>query len=283
MKEVLIHTIKHSLLDSIKLLPFLFIAFLLIEFIEHRFTKKVNKVIIKSGKFGPLIGGLLGLIPQCGFSVMATNFYITRVISLGTLFSIYLATSDEMLPIMISHGISYKVIILILFIKFLTGLVFGYIIDVVFRKKNNKFNYELCDKEHCDCEHGLFKSSIRHTLSTFLYIIITSFIVTFLYEQFGESIVSKIFMKNTLFGPFVGSVIGLIPNCGASIALSELYLNRAISFGTCIAGLLTGSGVALLVLFKSNKNIKENMFIVATLYLIGVLVGIFIEFMGILI
>ena len=283
MKEVLIHTIKHSFLDSIKLLPFLFIAFLLIEIIEHKFSKKANEVIGKSGKYGPIIGGLLGMVPQCGFSVMATNFYITRVISLGTLFSIYLATSDEMLPIMISHGVSYKVIVLILFVKFVTGFVFGYIIDFVFRKKNYKFNYELCDKEHCDCEHSLLKSSVKHTLSTFIYIIITTFVVTFLYEQFGESIVSKIFMKNSLFGPFVGSLVGLIPNCGASIALSELYLNSAVSFGTCIAGLLTGSGVAILVLFKSNKNIKENIFVVTTLYLIGVLVGIFIEFMGILI
>ena len=173
MKEVLIHTIKHSLLDSIKLLPFLFIAFLLIEYIEHKFSKKVNNIISKSGKLGPIIGGLLGLIPQCGFSVMATNFYITRVISLGTLFSIYLATSDEMLPIMISHGVNYKIIVSILLIKFISGFIFGYIIDIVFRKKNTKLNYDLCDKDHCDCEHGLLKSSIKHTFSTFIFILFT--------------------------------------------------------------------------------------------------------------
>lgn len=283
MKEVLIHTIKHSLLDSIKLLPFLFIAFLLIEYIEHKFSKKVNNIISKSGKLGPIIGGLLGLIPQCGFSVMATNFYITRVISLGTLFSIYLATSDEMLPIMISHGVNYKVIVSILLIKFISGFIFGYIIDIVFRKKNTKLNYELCDKDHCDCEHGLLKSSIKHTFSTFIFILFTTLIITFLYETLGESLVSKIFMRNSLFGPFIGSLVGLIPNCGASIALSELFLKNAISFGTCIAGLLTGSGVAILILFKSNKNIKENLFIVLTLYLVGVLIGMFIEFLGILI
>ena len=283
MKEVLIHTINHSLLDSIKLLPFLFIAFLLIEFIEHKFSKRVNNVVSKSGRFGPIIGGLLGLIPQCGFSVMATNFYTTRVISLGTLFSIYLATSDEMLPIMLSHGVSSKIIISILLIKFISGLMFGYIIDIVFRKKYNRFNYELCDKEHCDCEHGLFKSSIKHTISTFMFVLFITFVITFLYEILGENLVSKIFMKDSIFGPFVGSIIGLIPNCGASIALSELFLNDTISFGTCISGLLTGSGVAILVLFKSNKNIKENIFIVITLYSVGVLIGMFIEFLGILI
>lgn len=283
MKEVLIHTIKHSLLDSIKLLPFLFIAFLLIEYIEHKLSKKVNNIISKSGKLGPIIGGLLGLIPQCGFSVMATNFYITRVISLGTLFSIYLATSDEMLPIMISHGVNYKIIVSILLIKFISGFIFGYIIDIVFRKKNTKLNYDLCDKDHCDCEHGLLKSSIKHTFSTFIFILFTNLIITFLYETLGESLVSKIFMRDSLFGPFVGSLVGLIPNCGASIALSELFLKNAISFGTCIAGLLTGSGIAILILFKSNKNIKENLFIVLTLYLVGVLIGMFIEFLGILI
>ena len=283
MKEGLIHTIKHSLLDSIKLLPFLFIAFLIIEFIEHKFSKSANKAVGKSGKIGPIIGGLLGLVPQCGFSVMATNFYITRVISLGTLFSIYLAKSDEMLPIMLSHGVSYKIVVSILLVKFIIGFTFGYIIDFVFKRKNNNFNYELCDKSHCDCEHGIVKSSIKHTLSTFFYIFITTFIVTFLYDQFGENLISKIFMKDSIFGPFAGSFVGLIPNCGASIALCELYLNGAISFGTCIAGLLTGSGVAILVLFKSNKNLRENMFIITTLYLVGVLMGIFIEFMGILI
>ncbi|MBQ3021550.1 MAG: arsenic efflux protein [Bacilli bacterium] len=282
MLEVLIHTLKHTLKDSLNLLPFLFIAFLIIEFIEHKLSKRVKKFITKSGKFGPILGSVLGLIPQCGVSVMATNFYITRVISLGCLFSIYLSTSDEMLPIMISRGVSFKVIFSILLIKFVTGFVFGYIIDFIFKSKNKKFEYEICDTEHCDCEHGVIKSSLKHTLSTFIYIVITSFIITFLYEQFGESLVSKIFMKDSLFGPFVGSLVGLIPNCGASIALSELYLNSAISFGTCIAGLLTGSGVAILILFKSNKNIKENIFIVISLYLIGVLIGIFLDFMGIL-
>ena len=175
MKDIFLHVIEHSLLDSIKLLPFLFIAFLFIEFIEHKYSKSINKVVGKSGKFGPIVGSLLGLIPQCGFSVMATNFYITRVISLGTLFSIYLSTSDEMLRILISNGASIKLIIFILIIKFISGFIFGYIIDLIFRKKKNNFNYELCEDEHCDCEHGLFKSSIKHTLSSFIYIFIITF------------------------------------------------------------------------------------------------------------
>lgn len=274
-----------TLIDGVKLIPFLFIAFLIIELIEHKFNRKTKNVIKKSGKYGPVVGSLFGLIPQCGFSVVATNFYITRVISIGTLFSIYLSTSDEMLPIMLSEGVSFKTIFGILLIKFSCGCLFGLLIDRFIRKKEIelKYDYSLCDEEHCDCSHGIVRSSIKHTFNTLLFVVLISFVVNVLFEYLGVDLISKIFMKDNLFGPFVGALIGLIPSCGASIALTELFLKGAINLGTCIAGLLTGSGVAIIVLFKSNKNIKENLFIVSMLYLIGVLVGIFIEFIGILI
>ena len=273
-----------TLLDALKLIPFLFIAFLLIELMEHKLDKKMSSAITKTGKFGPIIGSILGIFPQCGFSVLATNFYITRVISIGTLFSIYLTASDEMLPIMLSEGAKAKTIFGILLIKFICGIIFGFIIDGVIRIRNidTKYDYHVCDEEHCDCEHSIFRSTIKHTCNTLLFIILITFILNMLFKYVGEDLIIKIFMKETLFGPFVGSLIGLIPNCGASVILTEMFLKDAINLGTCISGLLTGSGVALLVLFKSNKNIKENLFIAVTLYLIGVLVGIFIEFMGIL-
>lgn len=274
-----------TLIDGVKLIPFLFIAFLIIELIEHKFNRKTKNVIKKSGKYGPVVGSLFGLIPQCGFSVVATNFYITRVISIGTLFSIYLSTSDEMLPIMLSEGVSFKTIFGILLIKFSCGCLFGLLIDRFIRKKEIelKYDYSLCDEEHCDCSHGIVRSSIKHTFNTLLFVVLISFVVNVLFEYLGVDLISKIFMKDNLFGPFVGALIGLIPSCGASIALTELFLKGAINLGTCIAGLLTGSGVAIIVLVKSNKNFKENLFIISTLYLIGVLVGIFIEFIGILI
>ena len=277
--------ILDTLMDGVKLIPFLFVAFLIIELIEHKFNTKTKNIIKKSGKYGPIVGSLLGLVPQCGFSVVATNFYITRVISIGTLFSIYLSTSDEMLPIMLSEGVPFKTIFGILLIKFICGCIFGLLIDKLIRRKNIKpeYDYHLCDEDHCDCSHSVMKSSIKHTVNTLLFIIIISFLVNVLFEYLGADLISKLFMKDNLFGPFVGSLIGLIPNCGASIALTELFLKGAINLGTCIAGLLTGSGVAIIVLFKSNKNIKENIFIVTTLYLIGVLCGIFIEFISILI
>lgn len=276
MKEIILETI----IDSLKILPFLLVTFLIIELFEHKFNKKISKIINKCDKFGPVIGSALGIIPQCGFSVAATNLYITRVISLGTLIAIYLSTSDEMLPILIAENASLTTIITILSIKFISGIIFGFLIDYLFKSKNNKLNYEVCEEEHCDCKHGIIKSSIKHTFNTFVFLIIASFIVNILFEYTSESFIDKIFMKDNFLGPFIGSLIGLIPNCGASVALTELFLNNTINLGTCISGLLTGSGVAILVLFKSNKNLKDNLLIVSILYFIGVFVGIFIELLG---
>lgn len=280
MKDIIIDT----LIDALKILPFLFITFLLLELLEHKLNNKTKNVISKSGKVGPIIGSLLGVIPQCGFSVVATNLYITRVISLGTLFSIYLSTSDEMLPIMLSQNVNFKTILIVILIKVIIGMLFGFVIDLVIRKNNkNKYDYHICEEEHCHCDHGIVKSSLKHTFNIIIFIIGVSFILNVIFLYCGNDLISKIFMKDTLFGPFFGSLVGLIPNCVASVILTEMFLKGAINLGTCIAGLLTGSGVALLVLFKSNKNIKENLCICLTLYLIGVLVGIFIEFVGILI
>ena len=280
----MIDIIIDTLIDALKILPFLFITFLLLELLEHKLNNKTKSIISKSGKIGPLIGSLLGVIPQCGFSVVATNLYITRVISLGTLFSIYLSTSDEMLPIMLSQNVNFKTILIVILIKVITGMLFGFVIDLVIRKNNkNKYDYHICEEEHCHCDHGIVKSSLKHTFNIIIFIIGVSFILNVIFLYCGNDLISKIFMKDTLFGPFFGSLVGLIPNCGASVILTEMFLKGAINLGTCMAGLLTGSGVALLVLFKSNKNIKENLCICLTLYLIGVLVGIFIEFVGILI
>lgn len=275
MKEVIIDT----LIDSIKLLPFLLIAFLIMEYIEHKFSDKSKRKIEKAGKFGPLIGSFLGALPQCGFSVMATNLYATRIITVGTLISIYLSTSDEMLPILLSEGTNINIIVKILLIKILIGMFFGFVIDILLRKKK-KQDYEIkdfCIEQHCDCEHGIFKSAIKHTLNILLFIFIITFILNSGIHYLGEDRISMIFMKNSIFGPFLASLIGLIPNCGASVVITELYLNNTISFASCIAGLLTGSGVALLILFKVNKNIKDNLKIILTIYLIGALSGVVIS------
>lgn len=276
MKEVLLDT----LLDAIKIIPFLFVTFLLMEYIEHGFTKKGKEKIKKAGNLGPFFGGLLGAVPQCGFSVMATNLYATRIVTLGTLISIYLSTSDEMLPILISQKCSFSVIIKILLIKVLIGMLAGFIIDFIIRKKTKSSNYEIkkfCDEEHCDCEHGIIKSSIKHTFNILIFIIVITLLLNLGFYYFGNDSIEKLFLKDSFFSPFISSLIGLIPNCGASVILTELYLNNVISFASVIAGLLTGSGVALLVLFKINKNVKENVKILLTVYFIGALSGVIIE------
>ena len=276
----MIDIILDTLIDSLKLLPFLFVAFLIIELIEHKLNKQTKELVSKSGKVGPLIGSLLGLFPQCGFSVMATNLYVTRIITIGTLISIYLATSDEMLPIMLSQKIAFIEIVKLLGIKFICGIIWGFIIDLLLNKKSKKenINYEICNEDHCNChEEGVIKSTLIHTLKTLLFIMLVSFLLNMLLHFIGEDNLSKLFLKNSIFGPFISSLLGLIPNCGSSIVITELYLNGALSLGSAMAGLLTGSGVALLVLFKENKDIKENVTILSLLYGLGVISGIIIE------
>ncbi len=271
MLDIIIDT----LIDCLKILPFLFIAFLLMEYFEHKIKSKSRKKIEKAGKFGPLFGGILGAIPQCGFSVLATNLYTTRIITIGTLISIYLSTSDEMLLILISEKVDTSIIIKILLFKVIIGILAGFVIDLLIRKKKDeKVVKEFCKHSHCDCEHSLLKSTIKHTINIFVFIFITSVILHLGMHYFGEKIIEKVFLKESIFGPFIASIIGLIPNCASSVILTKLFASSIITLPSLIAGLLTGSGVAILILFKINKNIKENISILITLYLIGSITGV---------
>ncbi len=280
MKEVILDTI----IDSLKLIPFLLVAFIIIELLEHKLNNKTKSIITKSKKVGPIIGSLLGVIPQCGFSVMATNLYITRIITLGTLISIYLSTSDEMLIIMISEKVQISLILKILLIKIFFGIVYGLIIDKIInkKKKDKETNYELCDEEHCDCNHSILLSAIKHTLHITLFIFIITLIINTIFTLLGDNYLSKILLNNSILSPFITSLIGLIPNCAASVILTELYLNSTISLGALIGGLLTSSGSSLLVLIKNNKNKKENLSIILLLYTLGVLSGIIIELISLI-
>lgn len=274
MKEIIIDTV----LDTLKLIPFLYVAFLLIELFEHKFSKKTIKAIEKSGKYGVVLGGALGIIPQCGFSVIATNLYVSRIITLGTLISIYLSTSDEMLPILIGQKVSASLIAKIILLKFLLGVLYGFIIDLIYKKKKSlKTNYDNCEEEHCHCDKNIFLASIKHTCNIVIFIFVVNFLLNIGFAYLGNEYLSTILLKESIFGPFISSLVGLIPNCGSSVIITELYLNGTISFGSLIAGLLTGSGVSILVLFKTNKNLKENIKILGILYALGSFSGIIIE------
>lgn len=282
----MLNVILDTLIDGLKLIPFLFIAFLIIELIEHKLSNKSKKMISQADKLGPVIGSLLGIFPQCGFSVMATNLYITRIISLGTLIAVYLSTSDEMLPIMLSEKVNIFVILNILIIKFIFGMMWGFIIDAVIRKyahKKEKITYEICEEEHCHCEKNILESSLKHTFNTLVFIMLITFVLNVMLNYLGDEFLSILFLKNSFLGPFVTSLFGLIPNCGASVMITELYLHNAITLGSAIGGLLTGSGVALLVLLKSNKDFKESVIIISVLYGIGVISGILIEVIGMIV
>ena len=283
----MLEVIKETLIDSIKLLPFLFITYLIMEYIEHKISHKTKATIEKSGKFGPLIGSLLGILPQCGFSVAATNFYSARVITLGTLISIYLTTSDEMIPILLSEAVSVDVIFKILGIKLVVGIIAGFIIDLVIRLISNKKEEneedkieDICKHEHCHCEEGILRSSLKHTLSIFAFIIIITFIINTVIFFIGEDNLALFVSNNPIIAPILAGIIGLIPNCASSVILTQLYLQNVISVSAMLAGLFVGTGVGLAVLFKTNKNIKENIKIVILLYCVGVMAGIILQLIG---
>ncbi len=266
--------ILDALIDVLKLLPFLFISFIIMELVEHKLN--YHEKLTKVNKLGPLVGSALGVVPQCGFSALASNLYAARVITLGTLISIYLSTSDEMLPIMISQKTDINIVIKILLLKFIIGLFFGFLIDLFYRKKNNqKFN--LCKEEHCHCEEeGILKSSIIHTIKIIIFIFVINVLLNTIID---ESLIRNFATSNKILAPILSSIVGLIPNCAASVIITELYLENIITLGSCISGLLAGSGVGILVLFKQNHNLKENLVIVLILIGIASICGIVINYL----
>lgn len=282
----MLEVIEEAVIDSIKILPFLFITYLIMEYIEHKTSEKSKDMIKKSGKIGPLIGSVLGIFPQCGFSVSATNLYAARVITLGTLIAVYLSTSDEMLPIFISEAVPITTILKILGIKLIIGMIAGFIIDFVLRIKNKDKQEEnkivdLCEKEHCHCDHGIIKSSLKHTLNIFIFILLVTLIINMAMYFIGEEPIKGVLTGIPILGPVIAGLVGLIPNCAASVILTKLYLDNIINVATMISGLLVGAGVGLLVLFRTNKSLKENLKITGLLYGIGVISGIVIELVGI--
>lgn len=276
-----------TLLDGIKLLPFLFITYLGMEYIEHKTSEKSRKIMKESGKWGPAIGGMLGIVPQCGFSTAASNLYAGRIITLGTLTAVFLSTSDEMLPILISEQVSPGVIFKILFMKAVIGVLAGFTIDFFLRSKKVEEELELriehmCDHEHCHCKEGkIFRSAVKHTLQIFLFIVLISFLLNLGMEIIGEEALAAFLSGRTILGPVLAGLVGLIPNCASSVVLTQLYLEGMLGAGAMTAGLLAGSGVGLLVLYRVNDDLKENIRITAMIYGIGVIVGIFMEMTGV--
>lgn len=277
----MLEVLEDTIIDSIKLIPFLFVTYLIMEFIEHKASEKTEELIRKSGKFGPVLGAFLGVVPQCGFSAVAANFYAAKIITRGTLIAIFLSTSDEMLPILISEGADIWTIVQILLIKVVIGMGLGLTIDLL-QKNNRKMHdtniHQICEEEQCHCEEeGIVKSSIKHTIQIFAYILVISLILNIIIHFVGEERIANLIVNIPILGTLISALIGIIPNCASSIILTELYLEQIITVGQMIAGLLVNSGIGILVLFKVNKDYKDNFKILGILYLIGITSGFLLD------
>lgn len=276
----MLELILDAVLDTLKTLPFLFGAYLLIEFLEHRASEKLTGALRKMGPFGPLGGAVLGCVPQCGFSVAAANFYAGRLITPGTLLAVFLSTSDEAVPILLSRPGSGKALLALLGVKLLSAAVFGLLIDLVCRRFLKLPQEEpfcsLC--ADCDCEHeGIFLSALRHTGKVFFFLLLVNFLLGGAIRWIGEETLSRFLLSGSVLQPLLAGLIGFIPNCAASVLLTELYLSGSLSFGAAVAGLCTGAGLGLLVLFRTNRRWKENLALSGALYLAAVLTGFFCD------
>lgn len=282
----LIHVIEHTVVDNMKLLPFLFLTYLLMEFLEHKTGKQVRDKIKNAGKFGPIWGGVLGVMPQCGFSAAASSLYAGRVITVGTLLAIFLSTSDEMLPIMLSESVPLSSILKILGVKVVIACISGLVIEMIYlnvmkKKEKDMDIHVVCEEEHCHCEDGIFLSALKHTIRIFVYILIIAGILHLVIEGIGEDTLAGVLTNVPVLGEVVAALVGLIPNCASSVVITELYLGGVIGAGAMMSGLLVNAGVGLLVLFRLNRNWKQNLGIIAALYSVGVFWGIIIEVLGI--
>ncbi len=283
MKAYFTETVWHTFEHTVVLLPFLFLTYLLMELIEHRSEDKTSALIEKAGRFGPLFGGLLGALPQCGFSAAASSLYSGRVITLGTLIAVYLSTSDEMAAVMLSGAIknpeNIKKMIIILAVKVISAIAVGFVCDIVIRQRKRDENGigRVCEEEGCRCgERGVFMSSLLHTVKIFGFIVAVTFVINNIVFFVGEENLGGVMKRIPVLGEFIAGFVGLIPNCASSVVITELYLDGIITTGQMLSGLFVGAGIGLPVLFRTNRNIKENFAIVATVYLAGVALGILI-------
>lgn len=276
--EFLDRVLLHGFLDTLKLLPFLFLTYLLMEFIEHKAEDRAKNFMEKAGVFGPMVGGILGILPQCGFSLAAANLYAGRVISVGTLIAVFLSTSDEMLPILISGGGNTAGILLLLLYKAAVAITVGFIVDLTLRLLNkNKENINIdaiCEEDNCHCERGILHSAIHHTLTISLFLLIITLLINSLIFFVGEENLGAVMYNKVFVGHLIAAVFGLIPNCAASVALATLCRSGLITVGTMLSGLFSGAGVGLLVLFKVNRRTRDNLLIVGILLFVAVIFGL---------
>jgi hypothetical protein len=276
-------TLAEAAIDSLRVLPFLFLAFLFMEYLEHKAGDRFTAILRKTGDtkvLGPAIGALLGSIPQCGFSTAAASLYAGRVISVGTLISVFLATSDEAIPILLSNPGHLDSVWRLVAVKIIIAVIFGaavtFIHDIMNKGKTEAGFEDLC--ADCGCnEHGILRSAAKHTLNIFIFILIINIALGLLIGIVGEAEFFALLESFGVFTPVIAALVGLIPNCASSVLITELYLEGGLSFGSAVAGLCSGAGLGLMVLYKSNKHTRENVIITITLFVISIMCGVILN------
>ncbi len=281
--EHLPEIIEHSVLDTLKIVPFLFLTYLFMEFLEHKSGDAAARWLRRSGKIGPLVGGAMGVVPQCGFSAAASGLYAGRIITVGTLVAVYLSTSDEMLPILISEGAPVSFMLKILGAKLIVGVLAGFSVDFVFRlvrrgKPSEEPQIEeFCEREHCSCGEHFALSALRHTLQITGFILLFTFVLNLIIHGVGEDKLAALVLDRPVLGNLLAAVVGLIPNCASSVVLTELYLSGIVGVGALLSGLLVNAGVGLAILFRNNRPVWDSLRVLALLFAIGAAVGILVD------
>lgn len=277
--------ILHGLWESLKIIPFLLVAYIVMELIEHKATDKVRAFLTRSGTLGPLVGGFLGALPQCAFSAVASNLYAGRIITFGTLVAVFLSTSDEMLPLLISSGAGFGRVLAILVYKISVAIAVGFLINLYLRitkGKRRPINIEdICEDEGCHCEKGIFISALIHTAKISLFILITTLAVNTAVYFIGADVLGAALGKLPGISHLISAFIGLIPGCANSVALTSLAINGVITDGVMLSGLFSGAGVGLLVLLKVNKSWRENLVLMTVIVEVGFVFGLLYDILGI--
>ncbi len=280
--------ITDTIKDTLTLIPFLFLTYVAMEWLERRTEEQSVDLLAHIGKFGHIAGAGIGLIPQCGFSAAAASLYSGGVITAGTLIAVFLSTSDEMLPIFLSSSVGAGAIGKILAAKFVIALISGIAVDLiaglVHHRSETKHIHDLCEREHCGCEDeegGILHSALIHTLKITGFIFVISLILSLLMEFVGEGAMASFLTDAPIAGTIMTAVIGLIPNCAASVVIAQMYLEGLLTCGQLMSGLLVGAGVGLLVLVRTNNKTRENAKVIGTLLVLGIAWGILIDILGI--
>lgn len=313
------HVVEHSLADTLYLIPFLFVTYLAMEWLEHRTAGKTQDAIRHAGAAGPIVGAVLGAVPQCGFSAAAATLYAGRVVTLGTVFAVFLSTSDEMLPIFLAEQVPPLTIVKIVGAKIIIGMVMGFIVDAalrLLRRDNQRLRiHELCEQDHCHCDNecstcennpelvyshhddcaegcthhhhahdhehdhdhgwkGIVKSALIHTVQVGVFVLVVTFVLNGVLEVVGEDALAAFLGANPVLSVLASALVGLVPNCAASVVIAQLYVEGVLGAGAMMSGLLVSAGVGLLVLLRANRPVRQTLAIIAGLYATGVAWGL---------